>query len=532
MLLPDEGNGPYRVLRGFARDAVDTLERGCEEPERLQAERLRFILRGVTGTTFGQEHGLAPDMGAAAFRSAVPIRTYAELSPWLDRLAEGEQQVLTQERVVQLLKTSGTTGRPKLLPVTRSWERVVADAQALWRLGLVRDHEGATKGKALAVVSPAVEGHTAAGVPYGSNTGRMHARQPWIVRLRYPVPDEVFALEDPVARTYAVLRFALQAPVTTWTTANPSTVLLLCRKLVEHREALARDLGDGTLTGPASGVRLSWWARRALQRTDPPDDWRPASFWPLVSVNCWKAGPAPFFVKRLPEALGAEVPVRDVGLTASEGYFAIPLDEGDGRAVAWLGGHVMEFVGRSGEVLWAWQLEEGAIYRLVITTSAGLYRYDLGDLVEVVGFAGRAPLLRFLRRGNNVLSITGEKLTEDQLVIAVGQALAGAEATGFTAAHRLAEVPALRIGMEGRPPPDFLAVLEQALCATNIEYREKRASGRLAAPELVLFEPGTYERWRAARVAEGAPEGQVKDPLLALDEAAWAQLVSASRATG
>ena len=532
VLLPDEGNGPYRVLRGFAKDAVDALHRGCEEPEQLQRERLRAILGVAAGSSFARDHGLDAETTLEAFRDAVPVRTHAELVPWLDRVADGEQGVLTSERVVQLLKTSGTTGRPKLLPVTRSWERVVAQGQSLWRLGLIRDHEAATKGKALTVVSPAVEGRTAGGVPFGSNTGRMHARQPWIVRIRYPVPDEIFALPDAEARTYAVLRYALQAPVTTWTTANPSTVLLLCRKLSEHREALARDLADGTLGGPAAGVELSWRARWALKKAAVPTDWRPAACWPLVSVNCWKAGPAPFFLEKLPAALGAEVPVRDVGLTASEGYFAIPLDEGDGRAVAWLGGHLLEFVADDGAVRLAWELREGQTYRLVLTTSAGLFRYDIGDLVEVKGFAGRAPLLRFVRRARNVLSITGEKVTEDQLVAAVREALGGGEAVGFTAGHRLAEVPVLRIGLEGAAPTDFLERFEVALCARNVEYREKRDSGRLGPPELVTWTAGTYGRWRADRVAEGAPEGQVKDPLVALDEAAWQRLVSASRARG
>ena len=254
-MFPHEGNGPYRLLRGFARSLVDRLERAAIDPEGAQRERLRRILRGARGTAFAADHALSGDEGLDAFRSRVPIRTYDELAPWLDRVVAGEPRVLTRERVLSLLKTSGTTGPAKLLPVTRPFVREVADGQSLWRLALVRDHEAVTRGKALNVVSPAVEGRTASGLPYGSNTGRMHDAQPWIVRLGYPVPGAAYGLADAEARVYSILRFALQAPVATLTTANPSTVLLLCRKLAEHREALAGDLADGTLRrGPAAAL--------------------------------------------------------------------------------------------------------------------------------------------------------------------------------------------------------------------------------------------------------------------------------------
>ena len=526
-VFPEEGNGPYRLLRAFSEPAIRALQRGCEDPEDTQRERLRAILAGARGTAFAAEHGLDGVHDLADFRRSVPIRTYDGLRGWFDRVAAGEQRVLTREKVRQLLKTSGTTGASKLLPVTRAYEREVSEGQALWRLALVRDHEAVARGKALSVISPGVEGRTPAGVPFGSNTGRMYSRQPWVVRLRYPAPPAVFAIDDARARLYTLLRFALQAPITSITTANPSTVLRICRSLMAWQEDLAGDMTDGTLRrGPAAALspKLRRTLERRLKRRAPPTDWRPASIWELAVINCWKGGPAPFFLEKLPEALGADLPVRDVGVTASEGYFAIPLDDGDGSGLAWLGGHVLEFVDDGGEVRWAWELEEGEQYRLVITTSAGLYRYDLDDIVEVTGHRGRAPLLRFVRKGANILSVTGEKVSEEQVVVAARRALSGLSVVGFTAAHLLEEVPRIQLGVEGLPAGDLEALgraFDVALREGNVEYDSKRGTERLGEAVVVRLADGAYRRFREARVAAGAPDAQVKDPVVAVKAATW-----------
>ena len=172
----------------------------------------------------------------------------------------------------------------------------------------------------------------------------MHLAQHWWVSLRYPVPYSALCLNESDVRLYTILRFALQAPISTLTTANPSTVLLMCRRLLAWQEPLSADLRDGTLRhGPAESLdpRIRRKLERKLKKRTPPTDWRPGQLWPLAVVNCWKGGPARYFVQRLPDALGAAVPIREVGVTASEGYFAIPLGDDWPGGVLWNEGLVL-----------------------------------------------------------------------------------------------------------------------------------------------------------------------------------------------
>lgn len=532
--LSDQGNGPYRLLRGARARQVEAFLGALDDPETAQRAALARILEGARESAFGREHGLERVRSLEDLRAAVPVRDHEGHRPWLDRVANGEQGVLCTEKVEMLLETSGTTGRPKHLPVTPSWARTVSDAQAFWILGLIRDHEALARGSALTVVSPAEHARSPGGLPIGANTGRMHLAQPWWLRLRYPVPYSVFQLAPTELKHYALLRFALGATITSITTANPSTILLLCRRLLEWAEPLSQDLRDGTLRqGPAAALAPSdrRWLEWRLRRRQPPTDWRPAKIWPLTLVNCWKGGPAAYFAARLSDALGAEIPVREVGVTASEGYFAVPLGDWDG-GVLWTGGHLMEFATDDGQLLGAWELEEGQRARLVITTEAGLYRYDLDDVVEVIGRCGRTPVVRFVGKGRRVLNVLGERVTEEQVALAVRAAVAqvGLAPLGFTLGIEPGLRPRYRLAVELERPDArcgaLLSALDAALMDVNVEYAGRRESGRLNPPTLVEAPAGTFLRYRQARVAAGAPEGQVKDPILALDDAEWARVMA------
>ena len=526
--LDRHGPPAYRLLRGVHDPLVRRFERACRDPERAQRKLLASILKGVRGTAFARDHGLDRVRSLEDLRRRLPVAGYERVAPYIERAASGERRVLTRQPVEHLLETSGTTGPAKWIPVTRAWARGVSDAQALWVLGLVREHAALAEGAALTLVSPAAKGHSSGGIPYGSNTGRMHQAQPWWVRRRYPVPYEAYCLPDPELRLYAVLRFALQADVRSITTANPTTVLLIARKLVEHAEALAADLEGGSLRhGPAAGLSPALRAplEARLRRVPAPRDWHPAKLWSLSVVSCWKGGLASWFLPRLPQALGAPVPVREVGISASETFIAVPISGSEDGCVAWPLGELLEFIPDDGRPRGLWELDIGAEYRVVISGHHGLLRYDLGDVVRVVGRYHGSPVLVFVRRHGNQLSATGEKLTETQLLAAMDACAptAGVVGAPFTLRLVLAERPWYELAVEAdTPDPGALAAaLDSQLQAHNVEYASKRRSGRLASPRVRILPPGSYALLRQRAVAGGTPEGQYKHPAMATSDATW-----------
>jgi hypothetical protein len=128
-----------------------------------------------------------------------------------------------------------------------------------------------------------------------------------------------------------------------------------------------------------------------------------------------------------------------------------------------------------------------------MTTSAGFFRYDLGDHVRVRGYLARAPLLEFLHRGAHVSSVTGEKLTEWQVVTAFNQSVRtlGLTAREFILGPAWADPPFYRLHIEYERDPlesgrdshheatKLARQLDTELASINVEYAAKRVSGRL-----------------------------------------------------
>ena len=111
---------PERVLAEHQRH-LDSLDR----PEEVQRQVLAGILEANAHTECGRLHGLPDVTTVDGYRAAVPIRTHEELMPWIDRVIAGESNILTTEEPQVYFSSSGSTGREKHIPVTRSYMQKV-----------------------------------------------------------------------------------------------------------------------------------------------------------------------------------------------------------------------------------------------------------------------------------------------------------------------------------------------------------------------------------------------------------------------
>jgi hypothetical protein len=162
------------------------------------------------------------------------------------------------------------------------------------------------------------------------------------------------------------------------------------------------------------------------------------------------------------------------------------------------------------------ELEAGREYYVFVTTPAGLWRYAMNDIVRVVGRFGATPTLRFVQKGKGITSITGEKLSEFQVVKTLDDA---AGERGFAPVFMMAladEVRSVyRVYVEPRVPAAtdaaaLAADLDRRLRGINVEYETKRKSGRLLPLECAWLRPGTGDAYRRFCVARGQREGQFK----------------------
>jgi hypothetical protein len=528
------------TLRDWRRRRA--FEAATRQPDDAQRAVLQDLIARNRDTTFGREHGFSAIASPRDYARRVPVRDYEALRPHVKRLLAGEPNVLTAESPVMFATTSGTTGEPKHIPVTPRWASDMAGLMRLWALAAIRDHPGLLARKVLTVTSPAVEGATPGGLPIGSMSGMTCARLPWLVRRRHVLPYAATLIRDHDARYLVAARLALGDRISSIGTPNPTTLLRFAQIARERAEDIVRAIHDGTLgcshLEPVDHAGHSARElRKALDAAVRPAPERAAFLsrvierrgvlrlgdaWPdLALVACWLGGNAGLHARRLAEHFGS-VPLRDLGLIASEGRLTVPVEDGSAAGVLAVDTGFFEFVSESeidepgARTLLAHELQDGGRYHVVITEGNGLYRYDLNDIVEVRGFHHATPKVAFVRKGRDMLSITGEKLHLNHFLSAIREAecRSGVDVWQFRV---IPDVEELRYDLliepvSGAPASleRFLAVFEAALAVANVEYASKRGSRRLGPPRLHLMAQGWSERLCRQDFALGRREHQHK----------------------
>lgn len=168
-------------------------------------------------------------------------------------------------------------------------------------------------------------------------------------------------------------------------------------------------------------------------------------------------------------------------------------------------------------------MEPGRNYFVLLTTASGLYRYDIHDLVRCTGHLGQAPILEFLSKGSQFSNVTGEKLSEYQVVAAVEKAARELQMglSCFTVAPCWGSPPyyvllAEESEVSAPRASSALAARVDALLATgNVEYRSKRNTRRLAPLKVRLVPTGTWQRWQREKLSRTfAAAEQYKHPYL------------------
>lgn len=537
--LADFAIPPYLRLTGFVHRW--RVVRAARDPMRIQNALLARMLRQNRGTTFGRTHSFSALASYADYARAVPVREFEALRVFIDAEIERGEPALTHERSLQYMRTSGSTGQPKDIPLTVSY---LGALRAIQRRSVAFQYRAcpeAFRGSILAIVSPAEEGRLPNGKAYGAASGIVAAGTPRLVREKVVLPPEVLAVKDARVKYLLILRLAIaDRDVTYFGSANSTTPLALIKLYREYQAELIADVRSGgfflgdhlpAATHAVLGPRLTADPARAQELTALQQRGRPvriADLWPdLRMVVTWTCGSAGVTVRALREELAPRTRVFELGYVSSEFRGTVTLGRRAGTGLPTLETHFFEFVERDSwdrgapEYLTLDRLRRGLDYYIVVTTPAGLYRYFINDVVRVTGFFHAVPLLKFTQKGKGVTNITGEKLYESQILAAVSGAmthlglnarfvmmLADEEARGY----RLYVEPDTAPGV---PAERLAEEVDARLRKLNIEYEGKRESERLTAPRAAWLRQETGEAYKRHCVAQGQREGQFKCAALA-----------------
>jgi GH3 auxin-responsive promoter len=508
------------------------FRRALPEVAGTQERLLLSTLARNEDTEYGRTHGFAKIRSADDYRQRAPLTEYGDYARAVERIGAGERDVLTREKVLLLEPTSGSSQATKLIPYTTSLKKEFARGIAAWVWDLFSHDPRLMLGPAYWSITPLAhrEERTPGGIPVGfeTDTGYLGGLGTLLSRVM-AVPSAARHIDDIESLRYVTLLSLLRARslalISVW---NPTFLSLLMSRLPGWYPRLARDLETGSVSPPTPVPDV---ARLAMN--DSPDPQRAAevrkafrsqgepaaihsSLWPrLRLLSLWEDAHAALHA---PEAarLFPQARVQGKGLIATECFASLPLTGQTGAAVA-IRSHFLEFLpeGAEGETLLAHELEEGDRYSVVVTTSGGLYRYRMGDIVEVTGRLEECPLLRFVGKADLISDRFGEKLNETHAREALrGSLVLYAPDARFAMLAFEEESASYTLFIEayGVQETSLLSLADhvEAELRENYNYRYCRDLGQLGSIRVFRIRRGATETHQTVCRSDGQRAGDVK----------------------
>lgn len=525
-------------------------------PAKASAMTLRKILFYARNSEYGRKHRFSEILLAKnnaelleRWQENVGLNDYEDLRPLVERHKHGEEGVLFPGKPVMYATTSGTTSEPKWIPLTRPYIwNIYKKMTRVWLYNFIKNKPKALYGNLLTIVGRDVEGHAPDGTVYGSVSGVTRADAPPFIKYLYACPDCVYAISDYTAKYYVINRISMEKNLHMIATANPSTIVEMQSSIDRWYDDIVSDINHGTLTDK---VNIEPEIRRQLLGSLSPNPERaaelrslkgkhgrvlPKHLWPdLQMMDTWKCGNTRIFLDKFKDSFPETMFHQELGYFSSECRFGLVVDDTN-YTVLFPHMHYYEFVAeedidaaKRGEAVHFYQLDEleqGRRYCPYVTTFAGLYRYNMNDLVEVGTKFHNTPRVFMVQKINGIVSITGEKLHERQFFDAVSRASARTGlkvkfSIGFAVPeesryHFYYEFEASSVTKEQME--ELNLAVDSILQKENIEYESKRESFRLEVPQAHRLVSDAFEKFKKACLDEGMRDGQFKLNLLLQDE--------------
>lgn len=356
----------------------------------------------------------------------LPLTEYSDYVDDIQAIRDGQHCRLTTEPVRLLEPTGGTGGGSKLVPYNSVLQNEYQKAVDPWIADMFRHYPGLLFGSHYWSISPNTsfddDGKSTVPIGFEDDVEYLSHIQQRISKCLMAVPSGIAKVKDMDTFEYLTLLFLIRDRdlcfISVW---HPSFLTILLGKLPSHWPDLICDIKNGQLK---MDLELDEQQRAYFQSYMTADNKRfnelqdidlnqndfPSRIWTqMCLISCWTGGLTGSWVAKL-RTLFPGTSIQGKGIVATEGIVSIPFGREQQHVLA-INSHFFEFVdSETGETKFAWEVDKGKTYSIVITTGSGLLRYKLHDLVEVTGFCRQTPEIRFLGRESLVSDIAGEKL--------------------------------------------------------------------------------------------------------------------------
>lgn len=481
------------AISSLARMRLWRIEAWKNNPANAQREVLQDIVTSAQYTEFGRKYRFSELYNVKAFKDAVPVHEYNDLKPYIERIMQGEQNILWNSPVSWFAKSSGTSGdKSKFIPLSDESLQDCHYKAAKDVLTMYYQYNPDSillTGKGLVLggshnINPMNEE-----AQYGDLSAVLLQNSPfWAHWLR--TPDLSIALMDEWESKIEKLAESTIKENVTSISGVPTWTLVLFKRILD-------------ITGKKTMSEV----------------------WP--SLELYMHGGVSFtpYKEQFQRLIGKDINYLEM-YNASEGFFAAQESPGDDGMLLFTDhGIFMEFMPVSEygkkhpQTISLQDVELGKNYALIISTNGGLWRYILGDTIQ---FTSVLPYrIKVSGRLKHYINAFGEEVIVDNTdkAIAIASQKTGAVVNDYTAApvyfsehSNGAHEWLIEFDKEPENLEAFTRELDAALKSINSDYEAKRHKDiALSLPIVHALKKGSFNEWLRHR---GKLGGQHKVPRL------------------
>ena len=528
---------------------LKAIEEASQNAGEYSRDLLMKLLRESADCEYGKKYHFDEIKSVEEYKKTVPITEYDDYAPYIERMVKnGEQNVLTGRKVVHFAQSSGSVGVPKYIPVVQEVIDLYSEVGCSRTFALagryLREHGRPFPYHKCLNLIEIIERKTECGIPKGaiSSTVLKHVRK--FMKYMQTTPMELIYPTENVDQRYLKLLFALAYKDLSFIDGAFTTSLVdLMVYLTCNWGKLVEDIRTGKIN---KEIKMSDGLRSTLEKQLKADvvraDELKAEFekgfdtpiipriWPRLS---WTGGIgtgtfAPY-TEKLRKYTGDDMPHDNLLYAASESIFAccMGLDRNDFLMIPQSGFY--EFVPAGSDDYSRTynmdELEVGKDYEIIVTNLSGLYRYRIYDVVRVLGYYGRSPLVQFIYRKNQLVNLASEKTNTEALEAAINgfEEETGITVTDYSVYPDTSEERGRYVFLletDGSALIDkcdeYACRLDEKLGDANPAYKYTRSSNELAPAVVMLLQPQTNSLWRDMMIYKGISPNQIK-PVRVID---------------
>ncbi|MCI4668990.1 MAG: GH3 auxin-responsive promoter family protein [Bacteroidia bacterium] len=486
----------HRIASWILKRRTEHVSHFMENPIEVQQEVFHNLVTQGSYTEWGKTHAYDPLMSVNQFRERVPISTYEELCPWIEREFNGEKSILWPGKREWFSKSSGTTNdKSKYIPVT---EEALEDChfragQDMLAMYLAQKPDSKLfTGKGLSIGGSLFPHPDKKHIKYGDVSAVITENLPRFYELVRTPRKEVAFMTNWEEKIEAMVNEAMEEDITSMAGVPTWTMVLLQHmiKKVGGEGTTIRDIWPNIELYLHGGVSFEPY-REQFKKLIPGE---------MNFLDCYNASEGYF-------AFQHDLNRKDLLLLLDYGIFYefIPTENLDDEFPQT---HTLD------------EVEIGKNYAMVISTNAGLWRYSIGDTVT---FTSKYPfLIKITGRTKHFINAYGEELMVDNAERGITKACneTGAIVSNFTAGPIY-----FKDGKNGghewliefeKEPENirrFGEIMDEEMKRLNSDYEAKRqADIAIGFPTIHVLPRGSFHDWMKKR---GKLGGQNKVPRLA-----------------